>query len=528
MAALAAATAAYAVITKQVIDRVGSLGGDAVEAALGFAATLAPVLIGITVVSGVAMYAQRVLSNTVALNAVANLQKRMFGSVHAGSFAEMGAEPTGSLVARFVSDVGVVTNALIRVITNLFKDSLTVIVLFATMLWFDWQLTLLIVLVYPLAFWPVIAISNRLRSRAKAVQAQVGDITGELTESFKGARLVKTYRLEAREGTRLGESFDERIRRMLRLVSDQAKVDPMLEVVGGVAVAGIFVFGIYRVVSGASTAGDIAGVLVAIIAAAPRVRALGTLGTVYQEGLASLERIYSLIDRAPETDSGTTDLGRARGEVAFEDVGFVYPDGTVALEGVNLIIQPGETLALVGPSGGGKSSLLNLIPRLFDATSGRVTVDGHDVRDLTLESLRSNIALVGQHVIVFADTVAANIALGVEGASRDDIIAAAKAADAHGFITALPDGYDTVLSEDGQSLSGGQRQRISIARALLRDAPILLLDEATSALDADTQSRVAAALDRLREGRTTLMVTHNAYAAKGADRIVRVEGGRVG
>jgi len=528
MLLLAGASAAYAIIVKLIIDRAGDLAADSpIEAATTFGLSIIPVLLVVTLVSGVSMYAQRVLSNTLALNTVAGLQKRMFTSTHAGSYAAMTHEATGTLVSRFVSDVTVVSNALIRVITNLFKDVLTVVALLAVMLWLDWQLTLLILVLYPIAFWPVILISKRLRGRAKAVQEQVGDITSDLTESFKAARLVKTYRLEDRETARLGTRFDERIRLMLRLVSDQARVDPILEVVGGLAVAGIFVFGVFRVTGGASTPGDIAGVLTALLTAAPRVRALGTLSTVYQEGLASLARIYALIDRLPERSDGTHDLGRAKGEVAFDNISFTYPDGTPALTDISLTIPRGQTLALLGPSGGGKSTLLNLIPRLFDPTSGTVRIDGHDLRDLTLDSLRNNIALVSQHVTLFADTVSANIRMGRPDATDTEVEQAAIAADAHDFITALPDGYATILSEDGNSLSGGQRQRLSIARAILRDAPILLLDEATSALDTATEARITRALDQLRQGRTTLLITHREASARNADRVVHIEDGRL-
>jgi len=528
MLALALASTAYTWVVKLIVDMAGTLSdSDAVETAISFGKRVIPWLFLITLVSGLSMYAQRVLANKIALRAVASLQKRMFASTHKANYAEMIAEPTGTLVSRFVSDVGVVSHALIRVITNLIKDSLTVAFLVIAMLWYDWQLTLLILVLYPIAFWPVLAISKRLRGRAHDVQSKVGHITSELTESFKGSRMVKTYQLEDRESERLGKSFDERIRLMLRLVSDQARVDPILEVVGGLAVAGIFIFGVYRVTGDASSPGDIAAVLTALLIAAPRVRALGTLGTVYQEGLASLERIYGLIDRRAEVESGHENLGRAKGAIEFQDVSFTYADEAVALDQANLKIAPGETVALVGPSGGGKSTLLNLLPRLFDPTTGEVRIDGRNSREFTLESLRRNIALVSQHVTLFSDTVAANIALGRESATRGEIIEAAKAADAHEFISALDEAYDTVLSEDGQSLSGGQRQRIAIARAILRDAPILLLDEATSALDKDTQERVTRALDRLRTGRTTLMVSHRMEATKGADRVVRVEDGQV-
>ena len=538
MTVLAGATAGYAVLTKLTIDRAGALvgvEGEAASSALRFASTLAPVIIAVAALSGLAMYAQRLLSNRIALEAVASLQERMFAAAQGGRFLDLAGEATGGLVSRFTSDVTALSGALIKVVTNLGRDLLTVAFLLATMLWLEPALTLLLALVYPVAFWPVIRLSQRLRGRARAVQGKVGDITQELTESLRGARLVKTYRLERREAARLGRSFRERIRLQLRLVSDQAAVDPILEVAGGVALAGLFAFGIWRVGSGASTAGDIAGVLVALLAAAPRLRALGTLGTVYGEGLASLERIYQVIDRLPEPDGGTVELGQATGEagleVTFEGVHLTYPDGTQALRGIDLRIMPGERVALVGPSGGGKSTLLDLVPRLFDPTRGVVRVDGHDVRALSLASLRANIALVGQDPVLFADTVAANIALGLEGTGREatpeGIEAAARAADAHGFIMGLPEGYATVLTEDGQSLSGGQRQRLSIARAVLRDAPILLLDEATSALDAGTEARLTEALIRLQRGRTTLLVTHRLASARGADRVVEIAGGRV-
>jgi len=262
---------------------------------------------------------------------------------------------------------------------------------------------------------------------------------------------------------------------------------------------------------------------------APRLRALGTLNNVIQEALAALTRVYEVIDEVPTiTDAaGASDLGHAHGTIELENVAFTYADGTEALKGLSLTAKQGETIALVGPSGAGKSTIINLIPRLYEATSGRIKIDGADIRGVSLESLRRNIALVSQDVTLFNDTISANIGLGDLSASQDDIRAAAIAADAHDFIEALPQGYDTMLGEDGDGLSGGQKQRLSIARAILRDAPILLLDEATSALDAASESKVQAALERLSQGRTTVVIAHKLSTVKSADVIYVLDAGRV-
>lgn len=531
MILLAAATAAYGLLVKYIIDSATAIEGDfsAIESAKSYAFTIIPVLIGVTAVSGFSMYMQRILANSLALNVVAELQKRMFASAHSADFAFFSREPIGNLISKFTNDVTVLSNALIRTISNLVKDSLTVLLLFATMLYMDWQLTLLILVVYPVAALPIIQISKRLRGNASDVQEHIGKITSDLKESFSGARMVKAYGLEAAENTRLGKTFDERIRLYLKLVSEQARVDPILEVFGGLAIAGVFVFGVYQVTGGQSTAGDIAGILTALLAASPRIRALGTLNNVVQEGLASLARIFEVIDEtAAIVDApNAKELNNAQGQVTLDNISFSYPDGTQALDGVSLEAKPGENIALVGASGGGKSTIINLIPRLYEASAGRLLIDGRDIRDVTLASLRQNMALVSQDVTLFNDSVAANIGFGDQAASREDIEAAARAADAHDFIMALPKGYDTIVGEDGDSLSGGQKQRLSIARAILRDAPILLLDEATSALDAESEAKVQAALERLSVGRTTIVIAHKLSTVQKADRIYVLENGQI-
>ncbi|WP_371396004.1 ABC transporter ATP-binding protein [Fretibacter rubidus] len=531
MILLALATAAYGFLVKFIIDSAVALQAeaDAASNAKRYALLIAPALIVVTMVSGGAMFAQRVLTNKLALNVIAALQKQMFARAHAADYASFAREPVGNLVSKFTNDVSVLSNALIRAVSNLVRDSLTVLFIIISMLVINWQLTVLIVLIYPLAMWPIVTITKRLRGNATDVQSHIGVITSNLQESFGGARMVKTYGLEAAEQKRLGKAFDKRINYYLKLITEQARVDPILEVFGGLAIAGVFIFGVYQYSAGQATPGDIGGVLTLLLTAAPRIRALGTLNNVVQEGLSALARIFTVIDERPlivdKADAQT--LSNPRGAISFEDVSFAYTDGTMAIQEVSFSVKPGQTIALVGASGGGKTTVMNLIPRLYDVSAGKVKIDGIDVRDTTTDSLRGAMALVSQGVTLFNDTVAANIGFGDQNASQDDIITAAKAADAHDFIVSLPDGYNTIIGEDGGSLSGGQRQRIAIARAFLRDAPILLLDEATSALDTQSESKVQAALDRLAKGPTTIVIAHRLSTIKNADCIYVMDGGKI-
>lgn len=530
MALLAAATAAYTWVISLIIDQAGKIdeSADAYDSAKRYALIILPVLILVPFVSGLANYLQRILTNAIALNAVGKMQKQMFSSAHSADYAAFSREPTGNLISKFTNDVTIVSNATIRGLGNVIKDVLTVAFTIGAMLWHNWQLSL-VMTVFLLAFWPVIAISKKMRGNARDVQEHVGLITSELKESFGGARMVKAYGLETSEGDRLGRSFDERIRLFLRLVTQQARVDPILEVLGGLAIAGVVIFGMYQVSADLATAASIGAVLTGLVILSPRLRALGTLNNVLQEGLSSVSRIYGVIDTRPKIldASDAKPLEKAEGHIKLNQVSFAYEDGTQALNDVSLEAQPGQTIALVGESGGGKSTIINLIPRLYDVSEGSVEVDGQDIRRLTLDSLRRNIALVSQNVTLFDDTVAANIGLGDQSADQDAILRAAKHADAHDFISALPHGYDTRLGEDGLSLSGGQRQRLSIARAILRDAPILLLDEATSALDAESEAKVQAALERLEIGRTTLVIAHRLSTVQKADKIYVLENGRI-
>ena len=530
MAILAATQAAYVYFIRYVIDFASALGSinSATEATQSFVKTIVPAVILLTLISGGAMFAQTVLTNKVALKTIAGLQRDMAKSAHGADYAFFNQSTVGDLLSRFTNDMNAVTQALLRSLSNLFKDVLTIAALLAVMFHMAPKLSALILIVYPLAAWPIIKLSKALRGNAREAQAHMGVLTSQLDESFSGARMVKAYGLEEHETERLSFNFNERVRLYLKLVTNQARVDPMMEVFGGLAVAGIFAVGVYLVSSGQSTGGTVAAILGAVLILAPRLRALGTLNNVVQEGLSALGRIYTVIDEQPKIidHAKATDISAQQGQLTLEGVSFSYGNDIV-LDHVSLEAKAGDTVALVGPSGGGKSTLFNLIPRLYDVHSGSVKIDGIDIKDITLESLRKHIALVSQDATLFNESVAYNIGLGDKSAPQDGIVRAAKAANAHDFITALPQGYETIIGEDGDTLSGGQKQRLSIARALLRDAPILLLDEATSALDTESEAKVQDALSRLRAGRTTLVIAHRLSTIEQADKIYVLDQGRI-
>jgi ATP-binding cassette, subfamily B, bacterial MsbA len=396
------------------------------------------------------------------------------------------------------------------------------------MIYMDWLLSLLSALLYPLAAVPIQKIGKRIRKASGGMQEKMGETAAILNESFAQARVVRAYRLEGAETQRADAAFRSLYKTLLGITKNRSRVDPVLEVLGGVAVAAVIAFEAWRATVSDHTLGDFGAFISALLLAARPLRALGSLNNALQEGLAGLSRVFAVIDEPPGVTEtpGAGALPVGHGHVVFEAVGFVYPDGRVGLDGLSFEAKPGQTIALVGPSGGGKSTALSLLPRLHDVTSGAVRMDGVDVRDVTLASLRDAIAYVGQDALLFDDTIAANIAMGRPGASRTEIEAAAEAAHADVFVRNLPDGYDTRVGPSGGRLSGGQRQRVALARALLRDPRVLLLDEATSALDAESEAAVQDALARLRAGRTTIMIAHRLSTVRDADVVVALQAGR--
>ncbi|MEZ5973073.1 MAG: ABC transporter ATP-binding protein [Hyphomonadaceae bacterium] len=475
-----------------------------------------------------AMWAQAVLSQGLALKVLRDLQAAMFGKLLISDFARHSREEPGKLVSRFTNDINVVSEALVRGGQTAVRDTLTLIGAIGWMLWLDWVLTLVVLAVFALAAGPMQAIASSARKRTHAAQQQIGALSAVLFESFGLARFVKTYSLETHEAGRARLAFDERRKLQLKLARNRAVTVPVLELIGGLAFGAVLLIAGWRISQHQMTIGDLIGITTAFATATPSARAMGQFNTLVSEAKAALARIFGLIDEPISiTDKpNAKTLETKSGRVEFDHVSFSYGDAP-ALNDVSFAVEPGETVAFVGPSGAGKSTIFNLLPRLYDVTQGAVRVDGQDVRDVTLVSLRNAISLVAQEAALFNDTIRNNIALGRAGATHAEIEDAARNAAAHDFIAALPNGYDTMAGERGGNLSGGERQRIALARAFLRDAPILLLDEATSALDAQSEAQVQDALKRLSKGRTVLVIAHRLATVRDADRILALEGGRI-
>jgi subfamily B ATP-binding cassette protein MsbA len=486
-----------------------------------------PVLIiGITAVKALAQYVQNVEVQRVVLLVIRELQQRMFAHLTQGDLARIEREAPAQLAARFTTDAAVIREAMTRAVNGL-ADAVTVVGLVASMIWLDWMLSLVAALLYPLAGLPIQVLGRRIRRASGGMQERMGETAAMLNESFAQARTVRAYRLERSEERRATDAFAELYQALLRMARNRAILDPMLEVIGGAAVALVIGFVGWRAAAGSDTIGHFTGFITALVIASRPLRALGSLNAAVQEGMAGLERVLAVVDEPPgirEARDAVT-LPTGRGRVEFDDVRFAYPDGRHGLAGLSFTAEPGRTVALVGPSGAGKSTALALIPRLHDASAGAIRIDGADIRGVTLASLRDAIAYVGQDSLLFDDSVEANIAMGRPGADRAAVEAAAAAAAAHDFIAALPAGYATRVGPGGGRLSGGQRQRVALARALLRDPRILLLDEATSALDAESEKLVQDALARLRAGRTTIVVAHRLSTVRDADLVVAMADG---
>jgi len=519
---VAAATGLYPVLIKHAFDAFTNKDTQAILYAPLF-------VIAVTSVRGFSLLAQSVLTNKVVTQVEADMQTELYGHLIDADLAQLGEESPAALTQRFTTDFAFIKEALTRISTVLLRDVAQIIALVCAMLWIDPVLTIAAALVVPFAAIPIGRIGKKLRRVANSTQEQIGAMAGLVSESLSGARVAKTFSLEGYLKQRAWQAFDEVRKLKMKAANARGRLDPLLEVGGGVAVAGVLVLIGLRISRGESTVGEFTGFVTALLLAAQPMRSIGNLNAIVQEAMAALKRYYAIMDRSPTIVDrpGARDLQVSAGAIAFDRVSFRYHSEATALRDVTLNAPAGAVTALVGRSGSGKSTLMALVPRLYDVTDGAVRIDGADVREVTLQSLRRQIAVVSQDVVLFDDTVRANIAFGRPDATDAEIQAAAEAAAAHGFISRLPEGYATRVGHGGSRLSGGERQRISLARAILKDAPILLLDEATSALDAESEQIVQTALAQLMRGRTTLVIAHRLATVREADQIVVMDQGQI-
>jgi subfamily B ATP-binding cassette protein MsbA len=521
MAVVAATTAALAFLMETILDDVFTARN---RSSLYAAAA---VVMGVFVLKGLATYGQNVLVSFVGQRILADLQKRMFAHLLRADLAYFHSQPSGGLISRFINDVEKMRGTVASVLTAIGRDSLTIIFLVGVMFYQDWLLTLASFFAFPTAILPLVNIGKRIRKVSANTQQELGQFTTLLNEVFQGARHVKAYGMEAFERDRAGVVIEQIFALVFRAARTKAAAYPIMETLGGTAIVVVICYGGWQVIEGTRSTGTFFSFVTALLLAYDPVKKLVNLNAQLQEGLAAAERVFDILDVEPTiTDRPNAKrIDVAKGDVSLENVDFSYADGKPVLQGVSLSIEAGKTVALVGQSGAGKSTVLNLIPRFFDTSAGRVTLDGVDIRDLKIASLRAQIALVSQDVTLFDDTIEANIAYGRAGASPEEIRQAARNAAADTFIEAMPEGYETTVGEHGVKLSGGQRQRIAIARALLKDAPILLLDEATSSLDTESERAVQNALAELMRGRTTIVIAHRLSTIQSADMIHVVDAG---
>ncbi len=485
-------------------------------------------IIGTFFFKGAANYIQTVLMSYIGLRIINNLRNQLYDQIQRQSLAFFTQHPTGVLMSRITNDVTSMQSAASEAITSLIRDTFTIIALVGFVFYMDWKLAFIAMIVFPITAYPISKFGKKIRKVTRSSQETMATLNSLLQETISGTRIVKAFCMEKYESKRF-EAESERLFKLgMKSVSIKALSQPVMEVLGSVGIAAVVFYGGYNVLHGYSTPGTFTSFLAGVIMLYEPVKRLTNVNNSINTGIAGAERVFSVLDRIPDIQDkpGAKALPPVSYGINMENVDFGY-ETTAVLKNINLSIKAGEVVAFVGMSGGGKTSLVNLIPRFYDVSEGRVLIDGHDVRDVTLQSLRSQIAIVTQQTILFNDTVKNNIAYGDIQRTEEEIFNAARAANAHDFISRLPKGYDSNIGELGTKLSGGEKQRISIARALLKNAPILILDEATSSLDTEAEIEVQDALDNLMKGRTTLVIAHRLSTIRNADRIIALVNGKI-
>jgi subfamily B ATP-binding cassette protein MsbA len=494
-----------------------------------FMLTVIPLAVmGLGVIKGFFSFGQDYLMNYVGQRVVANLRERLYSHLQTLSLSFFDRTPTGVLMARITNDVNAIQGAVSDAVTGMIKDVFTAIGLIGVVFYRDWLLALVAIFVFPLAAYPFITFSRKLRKISKRTLETMAYISTFLQETIFGHRIVKAFNMEAYEKSRFSDANEKYFRYLMKRVKIRSLSNPVMEWLAYLGIGAFVWVGGYRVISGAMTVGDFFSFMTAMALLYDPMRGISKVNLLIQEGIVAARRVFAILDLKPEvTDAPDAQvLPPFSREIDYHNVSFGY-NNEMVLKRINMTVKRGEKVALVGSSGAGKTTLVNLLPRFYEVTKGKILIDGMDIRKSTLQSLRYQIGVVSQQTLLFNDTVRNNIAYGRPDIHEEEVMRAAKMADAHDFILKLPQGYNTIIGEQGVMLSGGQRQRISIARALLKNAPILILDEATSSLDTESEREVQAALDRLMEKRTVLVIAHRLSTVRHVDRILVLSDGEI-
>jgi subfamily B ATP-binding cassette protein MsbA len=521
---VAGLSAAYAWLVRPVLDGLFIRKDESLLLVLPIA------ILAVAVLKGLFNYGQNYLMNYVGNQVIGDIREQLFSKLVQLPIRFHDTNTSGRLVSRVINDVNQMANAIAGVLKDLFQQGLTFVAMIGVIIYQNWKLAMVSIIVVPLSVVTMVRMGQRLRNLATRGQERMGDMASALQETLAGIRMVKSFGREEEEAKRFRQSNDAFIHTTMKAIQVSSLGSSHMEVIGVLGIAGIIWYGGFLVIHDEMTPGAFFSFLAAMFMAYTPIRRLSGANNTVQQALAAAERVFDVLDLPTEEDAngGTTDLPLISRSLEFRQVDFRYEgQSDAALTGINLMIRAGEVIAFVGSSGSGKTTLVSLLPRFYEPTGGQILIDGIDLGTCTLRSVRGQIGIVSQEVILFDDTVRNNIGYGRQGATPAEVIQAAQLAYAHEFILRMPEGYDTVIGERGLKLSGGERQRIAIARAILRDPPVLILDEATSALDTQSERMVQMALANLMKNRTTLVVAHRLSTIQNADRIVVLDRGRV-
>ncbi|MCD6320247.1 MAG: lipid A export permease/ATP-binding protein MsbA [Candidatus Desulfofervidaceae bacterium] len=523
MLMVAGATSATAYLVKPVLDKIFF------EKNIRMLKILPFVVLLVYAIKGIFGYFQTYLMNYVGQRIVADLRERLYAHMIDLPLSYFGRHHTGVLMSRIINDVNLIQGAVSGAVTSLLCDSFTVLGLIGVVFYRDFKLACITMIVFPLAIMPVVKIGRKLRQISTFSQEEMGDLSTLMHETFGGARIVKAFGMEEHEKGRFHSINDRLFNWYMRAVSMRAITSPLMEFLGSVGIAAVIWYGGYQVIKGTSTPGNFFSFMAGVLMLYRPVKSLSNVHNTVQQGVAAAIRVFEVLDTDKEPkEKGGIDLPPFSKQIVYQHVYFKYGDeGSWVLKDVNLEIKKGEKVALVGPSGAGKTTIANLLPRFYELNKGKILIDGHDISQVNLNSLRKQIAIVSQDTILFNDTIRNNICYGRPEATEEEIIAAAKAAYAYDFIQRMPQGLDTLVGERGMKLSGGEQQRLCIARAILKNAPILILDEATSFLDTESEAIVQKALENLLKDRTALIIAHRLSTIRKADKIAVVSDGQI-